>query len=250
VIVAKPLLKSKRILITGGTRGLGRAMALEFARQGADLLLTYANNEESAKKTIDDLKDFGTNVSAVKLLVLDKLSLENLKTRLEKEWGRLDVLVNNAGVSQALPLALMDEGDWDQVMDTNIKGIYTVTRTFLPLMIRQRGGVILNIGSLAGTKLIAAPIHYCTSKAATKGFTEALCKEVGRYNIRVNCLAPGLLEDGVAKNIPEDKVADFIDNISLRRCGRLSEIATFASFLVSDKNSYMSGATLLVDGGF
>lgn len=182
--------------------------------------------------------------------VLDKQAVYSMVTEVNEQWGGIDVLVNNAGVSQAVPLALMEDDDWDRVIDTNLKGVYLLTRAFLKEMVRNRNGVILNIGSLAGTRMIEAPVHYCASKAAIKGMTEALAKEVGRYNIRVNCLAPGLLEEGVADNLPAEQLKEFLQQLALGRVGRLDEVAALAGFMISDRNSAMTGSTLLIDGGF
>jgi 3-oxoacyl-[acyl-carrier protein] reductase len=134
-------------------------------------------------------------------------------------------------------------------MDVNVKGAFLTARAVLKGMIRRRGGVILNIGSLAGVRMIDAPVHYCASKAALKGLTQALAKEVARYQIRVLCLAPGLLEDGVGRNLPEHRLADYVKHCALSRVGTFAEVARFAAFLVSDANSYMSGETVVMDGG-
>jgi len=135
------------------------------------------------------------------------------------------------------------------VMDTNVKGTFLTTRAVLRGMFRRKAGVILNLGSLAGARMIEAPVHYYTSKAAIKGFTEVLAKEVARYKVRVLCLAPGLLEGGVGKNLPDHKLADYLQHCALGRRGTFAEVAKFAAFLVSDGNSYMNGETILMDGG-
>ena len=168
---------------------------------------------------------------------------------LESAWGGIDILVNNAGVTQNLPLALLEEEDWDHVMDTNVKGTFLTTKAVIRGMIRRKSGVVLNIGSLAGVRMIEAPIHYCASKAALKGLTEALAKEVARHHVRVLCLAPGLLEDGVGRNLPDYRLADYLRHCALGRVGTFEEVARFAAFLVSDAASYMTGETILMDGG-
>jgi 3-oxoacyl-[acyl-carrier protein] reductase len=241
----KPLLSGKKIFITGASRGLGRAFALRFHQEGARVAFSYSSDEASAATTLSEIK----NGAAFKTSVLDEPGLKGVAKKLDDEWGGIDVLINNAGVSEALPLALMNQDDWDRVLDTNLKGMYVTTRAFLPGLVRRKSGVVLNIGSLAGVRLLAAPIHYCASKAAAKGFTESLSKEVARYKIRVNCLAPGLLQDGVARNLPPDKLEDYLEQLALGRCGTFEEIAAFAAFMVSDKNSYMNGSTVVMDGG-
>jgi NAD(P)-dependent dehydrogenase (short-subunit alcohol dehydrogenase family) len=168
---------------------------------------------------------------------------------LEHDVGGLTHLVNNAGISQTLPLALIDEADWDQVMDVNVKGAFFTSKAVLRGMIRRRAGVILNVGSVLGLRMIEGPIHYCASKAALRGMTEAMAKEVARYGVRVSCLAPGLLDEGMGLQIPEHRRQDFVQHCALGRPGRLDEVARFAAFLLSDEASYMSGDTIAMDGG-
>ena len=245
-----PLLAGKRTLVTGASRGLGRALALAFAQAGARVAITYTRDESGARAVVDRMLAGGcSEARAYKVSVLDLPKTEAMVGELEAAWGGLDVLVNNAGISQNLPLALMEEEDWDRVMDVNVKGAFLTARSVLKGMIRRRGGVILNIGSLAGVRMIDAPVHYCASKAALKGLTQALAKEVARYQIRVLCLAPGLLEDGVGRNLPEHRLADYVKHCALGRVGTLEEVARFAAFLVSDANTYMSGETVVMDGG-
>jgi NAD(P)-dependent dehydrogenase (short-subunit alcohol dehydrogenase family) len=167
----------------------------------------------------------------------------------EDEWGGLDILVNNAGVSQVLPIALLEEDDWDQLLDTNLKGTYLVTRVVLRGMFRRRSGRILNIGSIAGLRPLEAPVHYAASKAAIRGFTESLAKEVGRYGITVNSLAPGILEGGVGLSLPQYRLDEYLKHCALGRVGTFEEVSVAAAFMVSDLNSYMNGATLTMDGG-
>lgn len=244
-----PLLAGKRVLITGASRGLGRAMALRFAREGARVAFTWSKDQQGADATLAALKEVSPEARAYKASVLDAPATEALLKDLEAAWGGLDVLVNNAGISQPLPIALLEEEDWDRVMDVNVKGTFLTTRAALKGMIRRKAGVILNIGSLAGARMIEAPVHYYTSKAAIKGFTEVLAKEVARYQIRVLCLAPGLLEDGVSRNLPEHRLKDYLKHDALGRVGTLDEVAALAAFLISDRNSYMNGETVIVDGG-
>ena len=243
------LLENQRILITGGARGLGRAFCAQFAAQGADIAFNYSSDQEGALETTKIVQNLGRKSLSFQVSVLDAKGLNQMVNDIERTWGGIDVLVNNAGISQPLPIALMEEADWDSVMDVNVKGQFLTTRAVLRGMIRRKRGSILNIGSLAGVRLLEAPVHYSASKAAVKGFTEALSKEVGRYNIRVNCLAPGLLEEGVAQNLPEHRLREYLKHVSLHRKGTLEEVAKFAAFLVSDKNSYMNGATVIMDGG-
>lgn len=231
-------LSEKRVLVTGGSRGLGRAICRRFLAEGARVAFTWTRAEDPLEGAL-----------AFRVSVLDVPATEAMVAQLERDWGGLDILINNAGVTQNLPLALMEEADWDRVMDVNVKGTFLTSKAVLRGMIRRKGGTILNIGSLAGVRMLEAPLHYYTSKAAIKGFSEVLAKEVARYGIRVLCLAPGLLEDGVGRNLPDHRLADYLKHCSMGRVGTFEEVAGLAAFLVSDANAYMTGETVLCDGG-
>lgn len=242
---AMPALAGKRLLVTGGSRGLGRALVKTFASEGARVAFSYARDDAGAAESAED----AGGALPFRVSVLDVPGTEAMIAHLEREWGGIDVLVNNAGISQNMPLALMEEEDWDRVMDVNVKGTFLTSRAVLRGMIRRRMGVVLNIGSLVSVRMMEAPVHYCASKAAIKGLSEALAKEVARYGIRVLCLAPGLLEDGVGRNLPDYRLAAYLKHCSLGRLGTLDEVARLAVFLVSDANSYMTGETVAIDGG-
>lgn len=242
-------LSGKRILITGGSRGLGRALCTELGKRGAKIAFTYTRDPDTASATLAALAELSVEARPYRVSVLDEPGTAAMVKELESTWGGIDVLVNNAGITQNLPLALLEEADFDRVMDVNVKGTYLTTRAVVRGMIRRKAGTILNMGSLAGERMIEAPIHYCASKAAVRGMTEALAKELSRYNIRVLCLAPGLLEDGVGKNLPDYRLADYLKHCALGRVGTLAEVAGFAAFLISDENGYMNGATVVMDGG-
>jgi 3-oxoacyl-[acyl-carrier protein] reductase len=233
-------------LITGGSRGLGRALCEIFAREGARVAFNYASDEKSAAETLARLDT--PHKRAYQCSVLDGAGLQNMVASVERDLGPIAILVNNAGVTEVMPFAMIEEADWDEVMDTNVKGTFLVTRAVVRGMIRRKYGRVLNLGSLAGARVIDAPVHYCTSKAAIQGFTQSLAKELSRYEILVNCLAPGLLDDGVGLKLPEAKHADYVKHCGLRRPGTTAEVAELAAFLCSERNSYMTGATLLVDG--
>ena len=243
------MLQGKRALVTGGSRGLGRALCAVLAGYGADVAFNYSSDREGADATLQSILSERRRALAFQASVLDQAALEAMVKEIEAQWGGIDILVNNAGVSQPLPVPLMEEADWDLVMDVNAKGQFMAARAVLRGMIRRRAGALLNISSLAGLRLIEAPVHYAASKAAIKGFTQALAKEVARYNVRVNCLAPGLLEEGVGQSLPEHRMKEYLRHVSLRRVGTLEEVARFAAFLVSERNSYMNGETILMDGG-
>jgi len=229
------LLEQKRVLVTGGSRGLGRAIVLACARHGARVAFSYARNEEAAERTRAD--------------AADNAQTEGMVRAVEAAWDGLDVLVNNAAITQNLPLALLEEEDFDRVIRVNVKGPFLTSRAALRGMIRRKSGVIVNIGSLAGARMIEAPIHYTTSKAALIGMTEAMAKEVARHGIRVVCLAPGLLEDGLGRNLPDHRLTDYLKHNALGRVGTFAEVAEVCVLLASNRSSYVSGETLVMDGG-
>ena len=242
------LVEGRVALVTGGSRGLGRALCRALAAEGANVAFNYSRSDEEAAATAEVVRALGRQVWSFRASVLDKAAVTAMVQTLEREAGRIDVLVNNAGVGQVLPLALMEEEDWDRMLDTHVKGAFLVSQAVLRGMVRAKYGRILNIGSLAGVKMMQAPVHYATAKAALRGFTEALAKEVGRYGITVNCLAPGILAEGVSDHLPPAKRQEYLSHCALRRTGTLDEVATLAAFLASDRNSYMNGATIVVDG--
>ena len=242
-------LEGKRCLITGGSRGLGRAMCLAFARAGAEIAFTYSRNDDDAETTRAALAELGVEAQIFRGSVADAAHARETIAALVESWGGLDVLVNNAGLTQVLPIGLLEEEDWDQVMDTCAKGAYLFSRAALKPMIRARKGHILSIGSFASERIIEAPAHYAAAKAALRGFTEALAREVGRYNIAVNMLSPGLLDVGLAQMLPRHRIEEYLGQCPTGRLGTAAEIAELATFLVSDENSFMAGAKLVADGG-
>lgn len=241
-------LNGRTALVTGGSRGLGRAICQALSKDGARVAFNYSRSEQDACNTLEAIATEGGKALAFRASVVDKKAVQEMVLAIEREAGVIDILVNNAGFGQVVPLALMEEADWDRMLDTHVKGAFLVTQAALRGMVRSGRGRILNISSLAGVKMMQAPVHYCTAKAALKGFTEALAKEVGRYGITVNCLAPGILEQGVSDHLPANKREEYLRHCALRRMGTLAEVADVASFLVSDRNSYMNGATILLDG--
>ena len=166
-----------------------------------------------------------------------------------QSFGRIDLLVNNAGITQIMPFALIEEEDWDRTMNVNVKGVFLITKAVVRKMISQKAGVIVNIGSIAGQRLLEVPVHYATSKAAIGGFTISLAKELARYNIRVNCIVPGMLDSGVGTNVPEKQFQEYMKYCAAGRPGRPEEVAHLAAFLCSEKAAYINAQNLIVDGG-
>ena len=240
------LLDGKVALVTGGSRGLGRSICQVFAREGAQVAFNYSRSKDAADETLASLPK--GKAWAYQASVLERTAIDDMVKSIIAETGGLDVLINNAGVGQVVPLALMEEEDWDRMFDVHVKGAFLVTRSVMRTMVKQKQGHILNISSLAGVKMIEAPVHYSAAKAALKGMTEALAKEVGRYGIAVNCLAPGVLDEGVSHNLSQKRREDYLRHVALGRIGTCADVAEVAAFMVSDRNRYMSGATIVVDG--
>src|SRR4029079_6771753 len=178
-----------------------------------------------AQATLAAIRAHGREGRAHKVSVLDKAGTTQMVAEIQKDLGGIDILINNAGVGQVVPLALMEEEDWDRMMSINVKGAFLTSQAVLRTMVRQKRGGILNISSLAGVKMMQAPVHYSAAKAALKGFTEALAKEIGRYGITVNCLAPGVLDEGVSNNLPKARLDDYLRHCALGRLGTSDDVA-------------------------
>ncbi|MEZ4370217.1 MAG: SDR family oxidoreductase [Polyangiaceae bacterium] len=241
-------LSGKRCLVTGGSRGLGRALCEALASEGARVAFTYSEDDRDAEDARRAIAALGSEPRVFKGSVADSSHVQSVVKALVSDWQGIDVLVNNAGITQVLPIALLDEADWDLVMDVNVKGAYLMSRAALRYMIKQKRGHILNIGNFASERVIEAPVHYAASKAALRGFTEALAREVGRYNVQVNLLAPGLLETGMGQALPLHRKKEYLEQCALGRFGTARELAELCVFLLSDENPLMHGAKLVVDG--
>jgi 3-oxoacyl-[acyl-carrier protein] reductase len=243
-------LEGRRCLITGGSRNLGRAIACAMARAGARVAITYSKNDDDASAAIAAITEAGGRPAlCFKGTVAEQAHAEATVAEVVSTWGGLDILVNNAGVTQMLPVSLVEEADWDRIMSVNAKGAFLFARAALKPMIRQKSGHILNIGAFGEGRVVHAPVHYAAAKSALTGLTTALARDVGRYGIRVNLLQPGLLEAGLSRSAPPVRLAEYVEHNPLGRNGQLGEVADVAVWLVSDDNSYMSGALVPVDGG-
>ncbi len=243
------LLAGKRALVTGGSRNLGRAICLAFARAGARVAFTYHRRADDAEETTRLLREAGAEPLVFQGSAADAAHATATVDAVTKAWGGLDILVNNAAVTQVMPIALLEEADWDEVMDVDVKGVYLFARAALKPMIRARRGHILSLGSFGADRVVEAPVHYAASKAALVGFSQALAKEVGRYGVAVNVLVPGLLSAGLSSRLPAHRRAAYLEQCALGRLGQPDEVAELAAWLVSDENSFMSGARVVIDGG-
>ncbi|VAW81955.1 3-oxoacyl-[acyl-carrier protein] reductase [hydrothermal vent metagenome] len=241
-------LQGKYCLITGGSRGLGRAICLAFAKAGASVAFTYSRHDDDAQETEALLEPFVKPI-IYKGSVADATHVSATSKDLLQRWPQVDILVNNAGINQMLPLALLDEEDWDKVIAVNLKGPYLFSRAIVKGMIKNKQGSILNIGSFASERFVESPLHYAAAKSGLRGLTEALALEVGKYNVRVNLLSPGLLTEGLSIMVPQHRQKEYIQQTALGQLGNVDDVAAFACFLVSDDNTYMTGAKLVSDGG-
>jgi 3-oxoacyl-[acyl-carrier protein] reductase len=243
------LLEGKRAFVTGGTRGLGAAMCEVFAREGADVAFNYHSREDLAEEIRAKIESHGRRAHAFKISVTDRVGLKHMTRELAKEWGGLDILVNNAAINRGDSFATTTDRAWDSVIDTNVNSLFAVTKPIYKQMIRQRKGVILNITSIGAIRALPTAVHYATSKAAVIGFTKCLAREAANFGIAVNAIAAGIFDTELAHELPDRLIEMHKFWAAAGRMGRPSELAEIAAFLVSDRNSFMNGEIIIVDGG-
>jgi len=237
--------ENKVALVTGASRGIGRACAIALAKAGLDVVVNYAGNEEAANKTVEDIKQLGVNAVAKKFNVADREAAEASIKEIMEEFGRIDVLVNNAGITRDGLFMRMNETQWLDVINTNLNSAYYVTNPVSKIMIKQRSGAIINMASISGIYGNAGQANYSTAKAGLIGFTKALAKELASRNIRVNAVAPGFVQTDMTKDLPTDAI---IEHIPLKKLGQPEDIAAAVKFLAVD-TEYITGQVLSVDGG-
>jgi len=243
------MLRGKVAFVTGGSGALGQAIVKVLAREGCCVAYSYKNSKQAAKQLEKELTASDLKVRPYFLDVLDAAGSIKLAERIEDELGSVDILVNNAGIAQVMPFAMIEEKDWDMMLDINVKGMFLVTKAFARNMIRRKTGCIVNIGSLAGMRMLEVPVHYAAAKSAVVGFTMALAGELGRYNIRVNAAVPGMLERGVSDNVPTRLQEKYKSYCALSRAGKCEEVAELVAFLASDRSSYINAQSIMIDGG-
>lgn len=235
----------KVALVTGASRGIGKACALELAKAGYDIVINYAGNEEAANKTVSEIKDLGQNAVAKKFDVSNKEVVDAAIAEIMEEFGRIDVLVNNAGITRDNLFMRMKEEEWLAVINTNLNSAYFVTNPVSKIMIKQRSGAIVNMASVSGVYGNAGQANYSAAKAGMIGFTKSLAKELASRNIRVNAVAPGFIQTDMTKDLPVDKI---VERIPLKTLGQPEDIARTVKFLAVDTN-YITGQVIGVDGG-
>jgi NAD(P)-dependent dehydrogenase (short-subunit alcohol dehydrogenase family) len=239
------MFKGKTVLVTGGTGFIGSEICRAFHHYGARVVFTYRGNQAMADTLGKEIPD----AVAVPIDLRDVADIKDKISRLYEQVPVIDVLVNNAGISQIMPLPLVEEEDVDLIMDINLKGALFVTKNVIKGMIRNKTGAIVNLGSLAGNRMLDVPVTYAMTKAAISGFTQALAVELKRFGIRVNSVVPGLIDGGVGKGVPDSLRKDFIAHCAVGRAGKAREVAEVICFLASDKSSYVNGQNINVDGG-
>ncbi len=236
----------KLALVTGGSRGIGKAAALELAKAGFDVVINYAGNTEAAQKTVEEIKALGVQGEAYKFDVSNVEEVnKNIASIIEK-YGRIDVLVNNAGITRDDLFIRMDEDKWNQVINTNLNSAFYVTKPVVKLMMKQRFGAIINTTSVVGVYGNVGQANYSAAKAGLIGFTKSLAKELGSRNIRVNAVAPGFIATDMTKDLAN--ADEYLKLISLRRMGEAADVARAIKFLAVD-GTYITGQVLEVDGG-
>ena len=242
-------LTGKVALVTGGSRGIGRAIALTLARQGASVIINYQSNAEAAEEVVGQIKARGGQAVAVRGDVRDPGAAGEMVKAATSAYGRLDILVNNAGLTRDTLLPMMREEDWDVVVDTNLKGAYNVTKAALKPMLRQKSGRIINITSMAGIAGNAGQANYSAAKAGLIGFTKSVAKEIGSRAITVNAVAPGFIPTDLTSSVPQELIDKATAMSALKRTGTADDVANAVAFLASDEAAWITGQVLAVDGG-
>ena len=242
-------LDGKRALVTGSSDGIGKAIAIRLAAEGASVVVNYRSSFESAQSVVSAIVDKGSRSEAVKADVSDSTQVDEMVKFAIDFMGGIDILVNNAGVTRDNLLLRMSEADWDYVINTNLKGAFLCTKAIIPHMLRQRSGRIVNISSVVGLEGNAGQANYTSAKAGLIGLTKTTAKEVASRGITVNAIAPGFIVTKMVEGLTEGTISKVVERVSLRRLGNPEDVAGAVAFLVSEDASYITGQVLSVDGG-
>ena len=243
------MLKGNCALVTGASRGIGKAIALKLASLGANLVLNYRSSEQEALEVEKQVKDMGVDAISVKGDISKLEDVETLVSTAKEKFGAIDIMVNNAGITKDTLILRMKEEDFDTVIDVNLKGVFNCLKTITPVMVRQKYGKIINLSSVVGISGNAGQVNYSASKAGVIGMTKSLAKEVGSRGINVNAVAPGFIETDMT-DVLGDKYKDEIKkNIPLKKLGKPEDVANVVAFLASENSEYITGQVIHVDGG-
>ena len=242
------LLEGKVALVTGATRGIGRAIALKFAKQGANVAFTYLSSVAAAESLVAEIEALGVHAAGFASNAADFFDAHKVVEKVVAEFGQIDILVNNAGQTKDGLMLRMSEEQWDSIIDTNLKSAFNFTHAIVPLMARKRAGSIINMSSVVGTNGNAGQCNYAASKAGLIGLTKSIAKEMGARGIRCNAIAPGFIVTDMTDKLSDDIKAKLVADISLGRMGTADEVANVALFLASDMSSYISGEVIKVAG--
>ena len=243
------LLEGLRVLVTGGSGGIGQGICEVAAREGAQVAFTWCGNQTGADTTQTIVRKYGSECLAIQADLREHDAAARVIATIEDAWGGLDTLVNNAAVSEAVPFILLDDDDFAEMMELNLFGAFRMCRAAVRGMIRQKYGRIVNISSITGSRSIAGPVHYAASKGALEGLTKSLAHEVGPYGVLVNAIAAGIFEGGLRSTIPEHHQKRYLDACALSRFGQPTECGELVAWLGSKRNTYVNGTVLFLDGG-
>lgn len=242
-------LNGKVAIVTGGTRGIGRAIVEELARNQVDVAFSFLKNEEKAKEVEEQVTKLGVKALPIKSNVADFAQSKEMANTVLKFFGKIDILVNNAGITKDKVLMMMSEQDWKDVIDTNLTGVFNCSRAVIVPMMKQKSGSIVNVTSVSGLIGMPGQVNYSSSKAGIVGFTKALAKEVAKYHITVNAVAPGFIDTEMVQVLDKKYLEEAIKYVPMGRTGKAEEVAKAVMFLISENSSYITGHILNVDGG-
>ena len=243
------LLEGKTALITGAARGIGKAIALRFSAEGANIAFTDLVIDETGKLTETEIAECGVNAKGYASNAADFGQTQEVVKQVIADFGSIDILVNNAGITKDKLMLRMTEQDWDAVLNVNLKSAFNFINAILPTMMRQRGGSIINMSSVVGVHGNAGQANYSASKAGLIALAKSVAQEVGSRGIRANAIAPGFIDTAMTAVIPEDMRKEWVNRIPLRRAGSVDDIANVATFLASDMSAYVTGQVIQIDGG-